>query len=116
MRGGWLRRLTPLRRKGKRRQSREAALLVFRGMVYRRAGYRCERCGRDSHIEAHHILPVARGGEDNLANGACLCGGLFGCRGQVHDHITPHWRDWIASDEDDARDIRKRLDRYLGIL
>lgn len=50
---------------------------------YERAGYRCERCGRPSKLEAHHRLPVAQGGTDNPDNLECLC---------VKCHLAHHAR------------------------
>lgn len=38
-----------------------------------RDGYRCVICGSTDRIEAHHIVPVARGGALTLANGQTLC-------------------------------------------
>lgn len=45
--------------------------------VKERAGYRCERCGKSEHLNAHHAYgrrshPSVR---HDLENGVCLCAG-----------------------------------------
>ena len=49
---------------------------AFRTAVLRRAGFRCEDCGRSGcTLFADHIVERADGGEPyDLANGRCLCG------------------------------------------
>ena len=41
--------------------------------VRRRAGKKCERCGRRSKLTIDHILPKSHGGTDACANLQCLC-------------------------------------------
>lgn len=42
--------------------------------VYRRAGYRCERCGASgAKLEAHHRVQREQGGRDTLDNLIALC-------------------------------------------
>jgi hypothetical protein len=45
----------------------------FREKVLWRDGYRCQRCGTQGQLQAHHILPKAQGGTDTPANGVTLC-------------------------------------------
>lgn len=52
--------------------------LLWRELVKRRAGHRCEECGcsSDEHrLDAHHIDSNGkpRGGNHRLNNGRCLC-------------------------------------------
>jgi 5-methylcytosine-specific restriction protein A len=49
---------------------------AFRAAVLKRAGYRCESCGRSGcRLFADHIIERADGGAlHDLANGRCLCG------------------------------------------
>ena len=58
--------------------------------------YRCERCCKNyPTIQAHHIVPRARGGSHAPSNGAALC---FACHREVHDHIG-EWRRWLRRKE-----------------
>lgn len=88
----WLQRKKAMSRRGRRAEREEEALKAFRGVVLHRAGWACERCGRTHGLHAHHILPRARGGKHDPANGACLCSR---CHGQVHDHVVEDWRRWV---------------------
>ena len=65
-----------------------------RNTVAERAGYCCERCGRQLHDgdawtqthSFHHRLPRGRGGRNTVSNLVLLCGsGVTGCHGQVED-------------------------------
>ena len=126
-----LKRGKRLRRVGRRAERREEARREFREAVWKRAGYRCERCGekanRDGFVEkaggmhlghgawllpmepldAHHLLPYGKGGKDDSANGVALCRHEHRA---IHDHACDDWQDWLARDEAGARAIRKRLD------
>jgi 5-methylcytosine-specific restriction endonuclease McrA len=58
----------------------------WRKWVKRRAGYRCERCGRGEYevkLNAHHITPLSKGGITAPWNLECLC---------VRCHSFPHPR------------------------
>lgn len=51
-----------------------------RGLIFRRAGGRCEhhawllgRCSAREHLEADHVHPHSRGGQTNVANAQALC-------------------------------------------
>jgi hypothetical protein len=63
-----------------------------RRAVYRRDGYTCTRCGRESgphaddkggRLHAHHRTPRAAGGSNRLDNLATLC---EPCHDRAHDH------------------------------
>jgi hypothetical protein len=52
----------------------------FRDAVLTRAAYQCEaiingiRCERREGLEAHHLIPLRKGGaNDPITNGVCLC-------------------------------------------
>jgi 5-methylcytosine-specific restriction protein A len=49
---------------------------AFRAAVLKRAGYRCERCGRSGcRLFADHVIERADGGAlHDPNNGRCLCG------------------------------------------
>ena len=82
-----------LRERGARAERDHEALLRFRADVLRAAGYRCERCGYNGDLFAHHIKPRARGGTHRRDNGAALC---FRCHEAVHTHAAGDWRSWLA--------------------
>ena len=45
-----------------------------RWAALRRAGFRCERCGKPARLEAHHRVPLERGGPAyDLENVEVLC-------------------------------------------
>lgn len=52
----------------------EACDWLWRQIVYKRANYKCEICGEDSTINAHHIITrkayIIRW---DIENGVCLC-------------------------------------------
>jgi 5-methylcytosine-specific restriction protein A len=51
----------------------------FRRAVLQRAGYQCEaienglRCQAIEGLEAHHLIPLSKGGTDAVTNGVLLC-------------------------------------------
>ena len=49
--------------------------------AFRRAGRRCERCGKAGRLEVHHRLPVSSGGTNASDNLQVLC---------RTDHIALH--------------------------
>ena len=58
----------------------------FRTALMKRAGGRCEglvngaRCAATTDLRACHIIPLAKGGTYDVANGVLLCG--------THDRMT----------------------------
>jgi 5-methylcytosine-specific restriction endonuclease McrA len=51
-----------------------------RALALRRAGGRCEKCGRSGRrLQVDHITPVAAGGTHALANLQVLCSGPGSC-------------------------------------
>jgi hypothetical protein len=57
----------------------------------------CKRCGRNSHIEKHHILPKSEGGSNNPRNIRKLCK-------DCHDY------------EHARRDVEKKLVYYKKMI
>lgn len=54
-----------------------------------RAGYRCQKCKKDFNskrylLEAHHIIPLSKGGRNTLSNLICLC---RSCHNKQHSHL-----------------------------
>ncbi len=49
--------------------------------IIKEAG-RCELCGSQRGLEAHHIIPVVCGGEDSVDNLICVCSAC-------HAKLTP---------------------------
>ena len=46
----------------------------LRWIVYKRANYSCQYCGeRYRGINAHHIIALSKGGNNNLDNLICIC-------------------------------------------
>ena len=58
-----------------------------RAVVLRRAGGRCEQCGRRARLEVDHKVPLAAGGGHELANMQAICAGPGSC------HATKTARD-----------------------
>ena len=47
---------------------------LIRKIVYKRANYGCEYCGNcGSKLNAHHLIPLSKGGKNELANLVCVC-------------------------------------------
>lgn len=46
----------------------------IRRIVYRRANYTCEYCSNSRMgINVHHVLPLSKGGNNELNNLVCIC-------------------------------------------
>lgn len=43
--------------------------------VKKRDGYVCQKCGKDSSLEVHHIKPLFCGGDNSMENLITLCHG-----------------------------------------
>ena len=47
---------------------------LIRKIIYKRANYTCEYCGNSgSKLNAHHLIPLSKGGKNELANLVCVC-------------------------------------------
>lgn len=94
---------------------------LFVGLVKLRAEYKCEECGSDQYLTAHHI--DGDRGNNCLANGRCLC---RPCHNDVHngkrdpylldigcgDRPYEDGRGWIHLDERPLKhvDIRAKVE------
>lgn len=58
----------------------------------RRAGWKCEKCGKAGRLEVHHKVRIADGGTDELENLQCLC---RKCHFAKHEK-TPGRAEWKA--------------------
>ncbi len=71
-----------------RRQSRREIPLKVRHEVFRRAENRCQQCGKSAadavKLEVDHIMPVSKGGSDNISNLQVLC---FDCNRGKSDRV-----------------------------
>jgi 5-methylcytosine-specific restriction endonuclease McrA len=53
----------------------------FRELTLAKTGGRCERCGSDDRVEAHHVIALSEGGSNDAAtNGQALC---FECHKEI---------------------------------
>ena len=50
-----------------------------------RDGYRCGNCGSKTNLHVHHIVPLARGGTNQLSNLRTLC---EDCHKKIHPHMN----------------------------
>lgn len=57
----------------KNASSRRVFSKTQRASILHRAGYACTRCGSTSDLQLDHIVPLARGGADELWNLQTLC-------------------------------------------
>lgn len=44
-----------------------------RWFVFKSDGYKCVKCGSDSDLTIDHVLPVSKGGSNNISNLQTLC-------------------------------------------
>lgn len=56
---------------------------ILRTATLKRDGGRCRMCGSRANLQAHHLRPRFKSGEDNLANTITLCEAC-------HDTLHPH--------------------------
>lgn len=64
------------RKSSKRRNKAGAAIRKLRFDVFMRDGFKCRYCGRSPPaVELHvdHVVPISKGGTDNLSNMAASC-------------------------------------------
>jgi hypothetical protein len=78
--GGWVREIIAeafddagLSRSTTVTSTRKPLSAKVRRIVFERDGYRCRRCGGWLDLHVDHIVPVARGGTDDLENLQTLC-------------------------------------------
>jgi len=49
-----------------------------------RDGHKCGNCGSGYNLHVHHIVPLSKGGTNNLSNLRTLCSS---CHGKLHPHM-----------------------------
>ncbi len=66
-----------------------------RKYIFERDLYHCQSCGK-THAEANlnvdHIIPLARGGKNDISNLQTLCCGCNQCK---RDHLDPRFRRYF---------------------
>ncbi|WP_414552029.1 HNH endonuclease [Anabaena sp. CCY 0017] len=63
-----------------------------RKYVFERDKYQCQSCGKtklETNLTIDHIIPLARGGQNDMSNLHTLC---FTCNQQKTDKIDPRFR------------------------
>lgn len=66
-------------------------------IVFKRDNYTCFYCGRsDCKMEIDHLLPVSRGGSDNISNLVTSC---RRCNAQKHDKTLDEFLEWRKCNE-----------------
>lgn len=55
-------------------------------VILRRDGFACVRCGAKKNLTVDHIIPVAAGGSNRIANLQTLCDP---CNAEKADTVTP---------------------------
>lgn len=64
--GGWV-------RPGERRKEKPPVNETLRWAVFKRDGYKCKHCGKESHLRADHVIPYSADGETTMENLQTLC-------------------------------------------
>ena len=85
------------------RYGRQPIPRKLRHEVFKRDGYRCRECGAskdETSLEIDHILPVAKGGTNDIDNLQTLC---RECNGMKHTD------EWVGG-ETDYETVKQRLD------
>ncbi|KZL48001.1 HNH nuclease [Nodularia spumigena CENA596] len=63
-----------------------------RKYVFERDKYQCQSCGKtqlEANLTIDHIIPLARGGQNDISNLHTLC---FTCNRQKTDNLDPRFR------------------------
>ena len=63
---------------------------TFRRLVFQTHGTYCVNCGSSEEVDLHHIVPIAKGGTNNIQNIVPLC---RKCHMAVHDKTRSHHRN-----------------------
>ncbi|MDZ8108164.1 MAG: HNH endonuclease [Nostoc sp. DedQUE12a] len=66
--------------------------LEVKKYVWQRDKYQCQSCGKtasETNLTIDHIIPLARGGKNDISNLQTLC---FKCNQQKTDNIDPRFR------------------------
>lgn len=57
---------------------------ILRREALRRDRYTCQGCAQKKPLSVHHILPVAKGGNNHLSNLISICSD---CHARIHDWL-----------------------------
>lgn len=70
--------------------------LEVRKYVFQRDNYQCQSCGeqQETKLSIDHIVPLARGGTNDISNLQTLC---FTCNQRKTDNIDPRFRRYFDS-------------------
>ncbi|MEA5598644.1 HNH endonuclease [Rivularia sp. UHCC 0363] len=69
---------------------------AVRKYVFERNNYQCQSCGKreeESSLTIDHIIPLARGGSNDISNLQTLC---FTCNCQKTDNIDDRFRRYFT--------------------
>ena len=84
---------------------------LWKAKVKERAGGKCEKCGKDKYVQAHHILPRTYwGARFDLENGVALCRSCHILNKDSAHKDALGFSKWIATkrDVDYLESIRHR--------
>ncbi|MFP5274858.1 HNH endonuclease [Coleofasciculus sp.] len=68
-----------------------------RNYVFERDNYKCKSCGKthlDTQLQIDHIIPLARGGQNDISNLQTLC---RSCNLKKKHHLDPRFRRHFSS-------------------
>ena len=60
-----------------------------RQFVLNRDNFQCRSCGSREHLEVDHIIPLAKGGANDLSNLQTLC---YKCNQKKKDNFDPRFQ------------------------
>lgn len=70
--------------------------IPLRKNAFNRDSHQCRNCGKESNLEAHHIVPIEAGGTNDLSNIATLC---RDCHLKAHGNLRHNYNSPEQSDK-----------------
>ena len=70
--------------------------LEVRKYVFERDSYQCQSCGKtqlETQLTIDHIIPLARGGQNDISNLQTLC---YPCNHQKKHNLDPRFRRYFS--------------------